>query len=516
MPFNTEQIVQDIRTEFESMLAYVTDGTAKTADQAERELFKRLLGLGAQLLLLFFHQRAASYPHTPVKTEDGAELPYRCDKKRNYYSIFGKLPLWRPYFYAQDGASASPLDAELSLGGDCYSDLLREVAEYLGVDVTYEKVSDIFGRLLGRALSTQAIQTLVADDAADVTAYYEQKPASDADSEASILIIQSDGKGVPMVRETAVEAKVRLSKGEKRASKKEAVVTAVYTLAPMVRTPAEVVNSFFHKEKAAHSCSTKRSKPQNKHVWATLTGKDAALQRLAKQVAIRDGAHIQQRVALTDGCEALQQRMRHYFPQFTLILDFIHANEYLWKAANSLFGEDSPARDPWVEQQTLHILSGQTQQVITHLRSLAQKAKRTKTQRAALETAANYFQRNQSYMHYDHYLAQGWPIASGVIEGACRHFVKDRFELSGMRWTKQGAENLLLLRAVAENGDWDDYHRFRRQQRHLRLYNSPFPDQRAPEQQALAKPTSSKVIRFDQAVQRRRSQHQQPQQRLAA
>lgn len=516
MSFNTEQIVQDIRTEFESMLAYVTDGTAKTADQAERELFKRLLGLGAQLLLLFFHQRAASYPHTPVKTEDGAELPYRCDKKRNYYSIFGKLPLWRPYFYAQDGASASPLDAELSLGGDCYSDLLREVAEYLGVDVTYEKVSDIFGRLLGRALSTQAIQTLVADDAADVTAYYEQKPASDADSEASILIIQSDGKGVPMVRETAVEAKVRLSKGEKRASKKEAVVTAVYTLAPMVRTPAEVVNSFFHKEKAAHSCSTKRSKPQNKHVWATLTGKEAALQRLAKQVAIRDGAHIQQRVALTDGCEALQQRMRHYFPQFTLILDFIHANEYLWKAANSLFGEDSPARDPWVEQQTLHILSGQTQQVITHLRSLAQKAKRTKTQRAALETAANYFQRNQSYMHYDHYLAQGWPIASGVIEGACRHFVKDRFELSGMRWTKQGAENLLLLRAVAENGDWDDYHRFRRQQRHLRLYNSPFPDQRAPEQQALAKPTSSKVVRFDQAVQRHRSQHQQPQQRLAA
>ncbi len=89
MSFNTEQIVQDIRTEFESMLAYVTDSPAKTADQVERELFKRLLGLGAQLLLVFFHQRAASYPHTPVKTEDGAELPYRCNKKRSYYSIFG-------------------------------------------------------------------------------------------------------------------------------------------------------------------------------------------------------------------------------------------------------------------------------------------------------------------------------------------------------------------------------------------------------------------------------------------
>ena len=516
MSFNTEQIVQNIRAELESMLAYVTDNTAKTADQVERELFKRLLGLGAQLLLVFFQQRAASYPHTPVKTENGVELPYRCDKKRNYYSIFGKVPLWRPYFYAQEGTSASPLDAELGLGEDCYSDLLREVAEYLGVTVTYEKVSKIFGRLLGRTLSTQAIETCVAKDAADVTAYYEQKPAPDPESEASILIIQSDGKGVPMVRETVVESKVRLSKGEKRASKKEAVVTAVYTQVPVVRTPADVVNSFFHKQPAAQSCTKQRSKPQNKQIWATLTGKDAALQRLAKQVAIRDGAHIQQRVALTDGCEALQQRIQHYFPQFTLILDFIHANEYLWKAANGLFGENSPERDPWVEQQTLHLLSGQTQQVIAHLRSLAQKAKRTKTQRTALEIAANYFQRNLTYMRYDHYLAQGWPIASGVIEGACRHFVKDRCELSGMRWTKQGAENLLLLRAVAENGDWDDYHRFRRQLRHVRLYNSPSPDQLVPEEQAMAQPPSSKIIRFDQAAQRRRSQCRLDQLPLAA
>ena len=516
MSFNTEKIVQDIRTEFESMLLYVAGSAPVTADQAERELFKRLLDLGAQLLSVFFHQQTASYPHTPVKTETGVELPYLCDKKRSYYSIFGKLAVWRPYFYAKDGGSASPLDAELSLGANCYSDLLRELAENLGVDVTYEKVSEIFGRLLGQPLSTQAIQTLVADDAADVAVYYEQKPAPDPESEASILIIQSDGKGVPMVRETSIEAKVRLSKGEKRASKKEAVVTAAYTLAPVVRTPAEVVNSFFHKEQAAHSSSTKRTKPQNKHVWATLTGKDAALQRLAKQVAIRDGAHIQQRVALTDGCEALQQRIQQYFPQFTLILDFIHANEYLWKAANGLFGEQSALRDPWVEQQTLQILSGQTQQVIALLRNLAQKSKRPKAQRTALETAANYFQRNLSYMHYDRYLAQGWPIASGVIEGACRHFVKDRFELSGMRWTKEGAEHLLLLRAVAENGDWDDYHRFRKQQRHARLYNSSFPHQRTPEEQALTKPPSSKIIRFDQAVQRRRSQRNLYQQPLAA
>jgi hypothetical protein len=370
--------------------------------------------------------------------------------------------------------------------------------------------------VLGQSLSTQAIEQMVTDDAVDVQAYYEQKSAPDVISEGSILVIQADGKGVPMVRETGVETKVRLGKGEKRACKKEAVVTTVYTLMPMVRTAEAVVTSLFHKQQTPPAASTQRNKPQNKHLWATLAGKDAALQRLAQQVAVRDGTHILHRLALTDGCEALQQRMQQTFPQFTLILDFIHANEYLWKAANAWFGENSPQREPWVEQQTLHILSGQVQQVIAQLHHFTQNATCSQVQRTALTTAANYFQRNQSYMRYDHYLAQGWPIASGVIEGACRHFVKDRFELSGMRWTKQGAERLLHLRAVAENGHWDDYHRFRKQQRHRRLYHSPFPDQHTPEHQALTTPPSSKIIRFDQALQRRRSQSLSCQLPLAA
>ena len=100
-------------------------------------------------------------------------------------------------------------------------------------------------------------------------------------------------------------------------------------------------------------------------------------------------------------------------------------------------------------------------------------------------------ERNLDYMHYHTYLAKGWPIASGVIEGACRHFVKDRFELSGMRWELCGAENLLRLRSVAENGDWDDYHLFRRQQRHQRLYSSPFPTRNSLEILALELPTST-------------------------
>jgi len=117
---------------------------------------------------------------------------------------------------------------------------------------------------------------------------------------------------------------------------------------------------------------------------------------------------------------------------------------------------------------TLRILSGETQQLIDEFLNIAKKSTTTAPQKEQLKKTAEYFKRNLPFMEYSTFLANGWPIASGVIEGACRHFVKDRCELSGMRWNQDGAENLPLRQA--ENGDWDNYHKYRREQRHIRLY----------------------------------------------
>jgi hypothetical protein len=158
-------------------------------------------------------------------------------------------------------------------------------------------------------------------------------------------------------------------------------------------------------------------------------------------------------------------------------LDFIHPTEYLWEVANSLFGETDEQRSEWVEAQTLRMLSSQTEQIIADFRSWAQHPDRTQSQQEKLLKTTNYSERNLPYMDYQTYLTKGWPIASGVIEGACRHFVKDRCELSGMRCSQARAENLLRLRAMSENGDWELYHHFRQPQRHAPLYACPFPDQ---------------------------------------
>jgi len=481
MTSNPQEIIQDIRTEFEMILEFVTGDEAQvsTAYQIEYGLFKRLLSMGRQLLLLFFIMRSQNASRDPLVLEDGQELPHHDEKERTYFSIFGKLSMERPYFYRRGSGGQILLDAELSLGSDQYSDLLRDMAEHLGVYVAYNKSANILDRFMDISLSTRVFEKMMAEDSLDVEAYYEQKPAPTPDTEAEILVIQADGKGVPLVLEVPAEAQVRLGKGQKRGKKKEAIVTSVYTIERAPRTPKEVVDRFFKRETdiSVRKTTSKRQKPQNKHVWATLAGKDVALDRLMKYVAPRLGSHISDKVALCDGCEPLQDRIQLRFSDFHLILDFVHANEYLWQVANRLLGETNPQRIEWVAEKTLHMLSGETQPIIAEFRQLAQEKKCTKAQREVLTKTANYFERNLPYMDYPTYLTNGWPIASGVIEGACRHLVKDRMELSGMRWSQEGAESLLHLRAVAENDDWEAYHHFRMRQRHQRLYNTPFPEQ---------------------------------------
>jgi len=273
MTFNSPTIIEDIRLDFEKMLDYVTGEKARTAtaDETERGLFKMLIQMGAKLLTLFFVMRSQLARRGSLKIASGCELPYHRDTKRYYFSIFGKLRFARPYFYRKGKGGQTPLDAELSLGDDCYSDLVREVSEYLGVNGVYHKSCDILKRLLGLNLSTRVLETNLGEDAVEVEAYYAQKPPPLAKTESEILVIQADGKGIPMILEEAVPDKVRLRKGEKHGRKKEAVVTSVYSIAPVLRTPEQVIASFYDQ---IHP--PKPSQPKNKHLWATLDGKEEA------------------------------------------------------------------------------------------------------------------------------------------------------------------------------------------------------------------------------------------------
>lgn len=468
--FNKE-IIHQVQNEFDDLLNFVTlDTRSSQVYEVERAIWQRLLQIGYLLLKTWFQMRCEQYGREPMVDDDGSITPFLEHKTRTFYSIFGKFKFCRPYFYRRGQGGASPLDELLGLGDDIYSDMLRQMHELLAVHTTYETGVTLMDRFLGCKLSTRVAQQFVSKDAVDVVAYYDKQEPPPLESEAEILVVQADGKGVPLVQEEFA--------GGQRIKKKEAVVTSVYTIDTQPRTPEDVLKSYFDKEPA--DPKKKRGRPQNKKLWATLSGKEVAFQRLRRQVDKREGGHIQQRVALCDGDDALQTRFERHFDTFTLILDFIHADEYLWKATNLLFAEDNPQRANWVRQQATLMLTSQTVELIAGLRQQADAPDITAAQQEALFKTANYFERNKKWMDYQTYLTKGWPIASGVIEGACRHLVKDRMECSGMHWIQPTAEAMLALRAVTENDDWDEYHTFRRKKRQRRLYYPESPDSFMP------------------------------------
>ena len=480
MSSNSTQITHQLHHDFQELIEYVTgEGSqSRTAYEVELTLFRKLLALGAQLLRLFFVQRAAVRPSDPIYAPDGTRLDY-CDRRQTtYFSVFGKVRFRRHYFHVSGYEGVCPLDAQLSLPPRCYSDLLRDWGEYCATDESYDESIRVLKRILGLSISKLALETSVQEDATDMETFYEEKPTPSPEEEGSILVVQVDGKGVPMKRDEPAVKSARQGKGQKRAKKKEAVVTAIYSIQPYQRTPQDVVEVLLPElaqnevDQQASTAPPQRPVPLGKEVRATLDGKDVAFERLTRRVTQREGEHIKQRVALTDGAEPLQDRVGDRLPQFTLVLDIIHATGYLWDAANALMGETHPDRTTWVGKQLLHILSGQTTLVIQSLQNLAQDPSRSFTQRQTLNTTIGYYQRNLPYMHYHQYLAQGWPIGTGVVEGACGHLVKDRMERAGMRWTQPGAQAVLDLRAVRVNDDWDEYQRFHRQCQHQRLYGS--------------------------------------------
>jgi hypothetical protein len=471
---NSTHMIHQLREDFEKLLTLVTGPEAHTAtlDRMERSLFRQVLRLGFKLLQLFLLTRVEAEAHAPQPGVGRTMVPYHSQKPTDYFSIFGKLTFERAYFYTSGQPGLFPLDRALSLPERCYSNLLMESAEVLAVDSAYDKGLEVLSRLLGLTLSESALETTVGEHSDMVKAFYPQKDRFPVKEEGPILVAQADGKGVPMVRRETTDLKARRSKGDKKTRKKEAVAIAVYTIEPYYRTPQDVVDALFKKDKPP----AERPTPCHKQVFASLDGKAAAIQRLANWVARREGRHLRDRVALTDGSEPLQKQVLAKLSGFTLVLDIIHVDEYLWKAGTAIYGETDPKRAEWVATQLLDILSSRADLVIQRLEDKAHAVRKSSQAGKVFLQVANYLRRNRPYMDYADYLQRGWPIGTGVIEGVCRHLVKDRMELSGMRWTISGAGALLALRAVNENNDWERFHEFRRAQQHQQLYGVPLDD----------------------------------------
>ena len=261
----------------------------------------------------------------------------------------------------------------------------------------------------------------------------------------------------------------RLSPGEKTNRKRMATVAAVYEVEPYLRSAAQIMGQDL-------TPMSKRPKVENKRVWASLRQEPAeVIEEVFAQAKRRDPEHQKTWVVLLDGAEpqriAVEAAIARHRSDTVIIQDFVHALEYLWKAAYCLYAPGSSQAEDWVHKHAMALLEGKLSGVVAGMRRSATLRKLSTKDREALDKSATYLLKNKKRFDYSTALENGWPIATGIIEGACRHLVKDRMDLTGARWSLNGAEAVLQLRALQCSGDLEPYLRFHFEQEKIRNYS---------------------------------------------
>jgi hypothetical protein len=372
-------------------------------------------------------------------------------------TIFGAIQITRMGYYRAGQESIHPLDEALQLPARSFSYELQKRMVKAVVQGPFREAGERIAEITGAPVPVRSLEEVIQEAAQDFDAFYAKRTPPASTTTGSILVAAVDGKGIPMIKPKGGQRPVRRTKGQKANRKKMATVATVFTRAPWIRTPQQVVESLFRSESTPRAGENPPPRPEHKRVWASLTkGKAAVIAEVAAEVLRRDPHGDKKQVALTDGERALQILVNQKL-QVILILDLLHVLEKLWKAAYVFHAEGSAEAELWVRLRAEKILEGHVSQVVQGIRQTVTKHAFRGGKRKALAGVANYLYRNRSRMHYDQYLLQGLPIASGPVEGACKNLIKDRMERSGMRWTEAMAEAIVQLRAIYLSGDFDQY-----------------------------------------------------------
>jgi hypothetical protein len=234
-----------------------------------------------------------------------------------------------------------------------------------------------------------------------------------------------------------------------------ATVVSVYEVEPYQRTPEQSLS-------LNGETPPQRPEPSNKRVWAEITPDlGSAIEQGFQEALRRDSEPKMKWVVLIDGQTELIRQVFNAAEKFkvevTVTQDIIHVIEYLWKAAHTLHTDSPSKREEWVRNRTREILKGNAQNVASGLRRSATRSDLEKKERKPVDTAAYYIENHQERLKYNESLEQGLPIATGVIEGAGRHLVKDRMDLTKARWRLKSADAVLKLRALKVSGDLKKY-----------------------------------------------------------
>lgn len=474
------------RDRFEEVVDFL-DGQG-AAGLTHAELEDRLHSEGRELLRMLFqdHLDLRSCREERIEEVVGAEGVARrygeAGHARALETIFGEVTVTRIAYRRKGQANLHPADAALNLPEERYSHGLRHLCAVEASRGSFDETVEAVDRASGGHVPKRQAEQLAHRAAVDFDAFYAQRPLHPVDTD-DVLVLSADGKGIVMLpgalRKATADAAARstrkltsrLSKGEKRGRKRMAEVGAVYDVTPVPRAATDIIGG----------SDAQAESPTAKNKWLTASIVEDAATVIASvfdEAERRDPHHQRTWVALVDGnnhqISRIQAEAAARGVEVTVLVDVVHVLEYLWSAAWSFFAEGDPAAESWVGDKALSVLEGNASTVAASIRRKATRLALDAPTRKNADTCADYLLAKRDYLHYPLALTNGWPIATGVIEGACRHLVKDRMDITGARWGLEGAEAILRLRALRANGDFEHYWKFHLGMEHRRIHESRY------------------------------------------
>jgi uncharacterized protein UPF0236 len=485
------------REQFESLVSFMDGTDAAGLEHAEleerldrdgRELLRRLLDDHLALRAIR-EQRLESV----IGDDEVARGRVEREHRRVLGTVFGEVTVSRMAYRAPGHRNLHPADAALNLPVERHSHGLRKLAAVEAARGSFQDAVSGIERACGQQLGKRQVEELAQLAAVDFEDFYQaRKPARC--KRGDLLVISADGKGIVMrpdalrpkaalarARQGPKHPQTRLASTEKSNYKRMAEIGAVYDATPVPRTAVDIIASDDDTERDP----TPGPVATNKWLTASIVN-DAGtvINQVLDEADRRDPKHQRTWVALVDGNNHQIQRIKAGANarkvKITIVVDFVHVLEYLWNATWCFHAARDPAAEKWVHRQATAVLAGRARQVAGIIRRKATNARLDPVNRKIAEEAATYLTRKAAYLDYPTALEQGWPIATGIIEGACRHIVKDRMDLTGARWGLTGAEAVLKLRAIKTNGDFNEYwHYHLNQERHhiheARYHNHVIP-----------------------------------------
>jgi hypothetical protein len=463
-----------------------------TLDEVERGAFNRVLKMGHSAVELFLAAQGNGDLGEHVETEAGTVL-HRSDEpvERPLRTIFGAHAL-KTYVYAcgpKRRIELRPIDARINLPEGKASYLLQEFSQLFCVEKAFGVGARQFETVFHQRLSVDVLEDINRALGEQAERFLDKLSPPPPAAEGAMLVATADGKGVPLVKQDAQQVPVFEEK-ERPGNRRMATLGCVYSVDRQVRSPEQIVAALFREPMASQPPD--RPKARCKRYRAYFAegdpGSDDAVPSayctwrwMAQAVEARHQPS-QPIVRLMDGqatlweasdaclAEWVEERCgAGKSPVLVDILDILHVSSYVWKAAKA-FQVHKEHQEAFAQDRLLRILRGEVSGVVTGMRRMASQRGLKGKALKEVTAACNYFEKNAERMRYDEYLQAGYPIASGVIEGACRHVIKDRMEQGGMRWTLDGAAAMLHVRSVCASSEWEEFGTWRQAEEAKRVH----------------------------------------------